>query len=365
MIQSRFQHIISKSKLHRNDIIEILQTDSTKENELLQNYAYKIKVQNVQNIAYLRGLIEYSNMCGKNCLYCGIRSQNAEISRYTLSDKEVFDAVDFAWKNKYGSIVIQAGEMQSLEYTDHITKLIAEIKKRTNNEIGITLSLGEQNEQTYRDWFNAGAHRYLLRIETSNRALFKAIHPQNSHHSFDTRVNCLQSLKEIGYQVGTGVMIGLPYQTFEHLADDLVFLKEFNVDMVGLGPYIEHSQTPLYNYKEILLAQQERFRLTLRMIALLRIMMKDINIVSATALQTLDLMGREKGLQYGANIIMPNITPSKYRNKYLLYENKSCIEDSAEECKNCLDMRLSLINEKIGYIEWGDSKHFFKKSIIK
>jgi biotin synthase len=211
----------------------------------------------------------------------------------------------------------------------------------------------------YRQWFEAGAHRYLLRIETSSRELYAKIHPNNPLHDFDQRLTALHNLKELGYQAGTGVMIGLPFQTIENLADDLLFFKTLDIDMVGMGPYIEHSETPLYAYRHLLLPPEQRFFLALKMIAVLRLLMPDINIAATTALQTLHPMGREKAVLAGANIMMPNHTPGKYRGNYLLYENKPCVDEEAEQCRNCLEVRMHLVGSEIGYGEWGDSRHFY------
>ena len=197
-----------------------------------------------------------------------------------------------------------------------------------------------------------------MRIETSNRDLYAKLHPNDSKHDYDQRLNCLKTLKKLNYQVGTGVMIGLPFQTLDHLADDLLFFRDFDIDMCGMGPYIEHEHTPLFQYGDQLLPLTERFDLSLKMIALLRIMMKDINIAATTAMQTIDPQGREKALKVGANIIMPNLTPIKYRESYLLYENKPCLDEEASECQKCLEARIHIAGDTIGYGEWGDSKHF-------
>ena len=210
---------------------------------------------------------------------------------------------------------------------------------------------------------NAGAHRYLLRIESSSRELYHKIHPENEHHEFETRYDCLRTLQDLGYQTGTGVMIGLPFQSIDQLAEDILFMQEFDVDMVGMGPYIEHHDTPLYQYKDQLLPIKERFDLTLKMIATLRIAMKDINIAAATALQAIDPIGREKAVKIGANIIMPNVTPGLFRNDYALYENKPCTDEDPDQCKSCMDVRIQLADGKIGYGEWGDSAHYKKRRL--
>jgi biotin synthase len=256
---------------------------------------------------------------------------------------------------------MQSGELQSEFITSRIENILKEIKKRTNGKLGITLSLGEQSEETYQRWFNKGAMRYLLRIEASNRELYAKLHPNDRFHDFDERLECLRALQRVGYQVGTGVMIGLPFQTLEHLADDLLWMQEMDVDMVGMGPYVEHPDTPLFQYHQNLRPITERFNLALKMTALLRILMKDINIAAPTALQAIDPLGREKAIKVGANIVMPNITPGTYRNDYKLYENKPCIDDAADDCKNCLEARIQLTGDEIGYGEHGNSKHFYRR----
>ena len=317
----------------------------------------------IGNKVHLRGLIEYSNVCIKDCLYCGIRRSNKNTQRYKLSDEDVIQCALYALEHNYGSIAIQSGERTDKLFITKITRLLKEIKKLSNGKLGITLSLGEQTLETYKEWFNAGAHRYLLRIETSNRELYAKIHPNNDLHNFDKRLEALQNIRKAGFQLGTGVMIGLPHQTIENLADDLLFLKALDVDMVGMGPYIEHFETPLIETQNVLIALQERLDLTFKMIATLRILMKDINIVAATALQAIDKMGREKAIRYGANILMPNITPGNFRNNYKLYQDKPCTDENATDCNTCIDVRISMIGSQIGYNEWGDSRHFTKSKV--
>jgi biotin synthase len=279
-----------------------------------------------------------------------------------LSDEEVLATVDFAWKNRYGSVVLQSGEQQSVHFTRRITRLLREIKAFTNNEVGITLSCGEQTAATYREWFQAGAHRYLLRIETSNKELYYKLHPADDKHSFDARLSAIRQLRVEGYQVGTGVMIGLPFQTIEHLADDLLFFQSMNVDMVGMGPYLEHSQTPLYQYRHLLLSQERRLELTLNMVAVLRLLIPDINIAATTALQVLHPEGREMAVLAGANIIMPNMTLPKHRSDYLIYEHKPGVDDDAALSKSKLEQNLHNAGIIIGYGEWGDSRHFYREA---
>ena len=354
---SNIPDILTQSSFSHSDLEQLLQCEG-EDKHLLFVAGRTIKELYVGNKVYFRGLIEFSNICAKDCYYCGIRRSNDAVHRYNLTDDEILDAARFADENNFGSVVLQSGENSSQAFAQRIANLIAEIKHLSNNRLGITLSVGEQSEEVYRQWYEAGAHRYLLRIETSNPLLYHKIHPQDPQHDFNRRLGCLHALREIGYQTGTGVMIGLPFQTMGDLADDLLFFQQFGIDMVGMGPYLEHSQTPLYQFRSELLPIQERFDLSLKMIATLRILMKDINIVAATALQAIDPLGREKGIKAGANIIMPNITPGLYRNDYLLYENKPCVDEEPSQCRGCLEARIALADGEIGFGEWGDSIHF-------
>jgi len=349
--------------MNRNEIIEKLSLSEPASLAALYAEANAVKISSIGNKVYLRGLIEFSNICSKNCYYCGIRHENKAVKRYELTDREVLAAVDFAWKNRYGSIVLQSGERQSARFTKRITRLLHEIKAYTNNEVGITLSCGEQTAETYKEWFDAGAHRYLLRIETSNRELYYKLHPNNNKHSFDVRLAAIRQLRAEGYQVGTGVMIGLPFQTIEHLAGDLLFFQTMNIDMVGMGPYLEHSQTPLYQYRHLLLPPEKRLELSLKMVAVLRLLMPDINIAATTALQVLHPEGREMAVLAGANIIMPNMTLPEFRPDYLIYEHKPGIGDDAAISKSKLEQNLRHAGISIGYGEWGDSQRFFIKSL--
>jgi biotin synthase len=354
--------ILDKGDFTKENIITLLKSEGEGRTLLFKKSA-EIKEKYIGNKVWFRGLIEFSNVCGKDCLYCGIRKGNINLERYNLTDDEILAAARFAYVNRYGSIALQSGELESKFFTERIENLLLKIKKLSNGELGVTLSVGEQDKEVYRRWYKAGAHRYLLRVESTNRSLYNKIHPNDSKHSFDRRLECLKALQDTGYQTGTGVMIGLPYQTMDDLAGDLLFMKEFNIDMCGMGPYVEHADTPLIEHTEMLMPLKERFDLTLKMIALIRIMMKDINIVAATALQAIDPIGREKAVKIGANILMPNITPGKYRDSYKLYDNKPCTDDSAEDCQSCLEARISLADAEIVYGEWGDSKHYNERRI--
>ncbi len=356
--------ILSQNEFSQSDLIQLLDSSEDDKKKIFQK-ANEVKKHFNGNKVFFRGLIEFSNICSKDCYYCGIRKSNKTANRYNISDKDILDAARFAYENDYGSLVLQGGELDSPVFVERIDNLLKEIIKLSKGKLGITLSLGEQSDDTYKRWLDSGAHRYLLRIESSNRDLYYKIHPDNAKHDFDARLECLYKLQRAGYQTGTGVMIGLPFQTSEHLANDLLFFKKLSVDMVGMGPYIEHENTPLYAHRNLLMPLQDRFTLALKMIAILRIMMKDINIAAATALQAIDPIGREKALKVGANIIMPNITPTDFRGDYLLYENKPCIDEGADECSNCLEARIKFAGDEIGYGKWGDSKHYFERKKLE
>ena len=343
------------------DAIKQLLSSEGQEEENLIRRGLEVKLAHLDNYVHLRGLIEFGNVCEKNCLYCGLRRGNGKIARYALSNEEVLSCARLAKDLGYGSVALQSGERSDPEFVDRVERLVREIKKIDGGSLGITLSLGEQTEETYRRWFDAGAHRYLLRIESSNEELYYRIHPHDDKHSFRRRLDCLDILKSIGYQTGTGVMVGLPYQTVDHLAADLLFFKRMDVAMVGLGPYIPHPDTPLYRLKDLVPPAEERMRMTLKMIAILRIMMPEINMVAATANQTIDPQGREKAIMAGANVIMPNLTPGEYRESYFIYPDKACVKDRPEQCSTCLDIRMAAIGHKILYNAWGDSLAFTKK----
>ncbi|HOI91279.1 MAG TPA: [FeFe] hydrogenase H-cluster radical SAM maturase HydE [Candidatus Rifleibacterium sp.] len=322
--------------------------------------AYAVKERFVGRRAWFRGIVEFSNICSKDCYYCGIRRSNSKTSRFIIPEEDIIRSAVWAWEAEYGSAVLQSGERSDPQFVDMVERIIKEIKKRTNGELGLTLSLGEQSEETYRRWFEAGAHRYLLRIETSNRELYSQLHPAD--HNFDERLACLDRLRRAGFQVGTGVMIGLPMQTLRHLAEDVLFFRRQDVDMIGMGPYIYHNETPLARYREEWeIPTGKLLNLGLKMIAVTRLVLRDVNIASTTALQALQDNGRELGLKAGANIIMPNTTDTQYRESYQLYENKPCLDENASMCRGCLQRRIEAIGETIGFGEWGDSKHFAQR----
>ena len=352
--------IFSKEKWEKEDLLYLMKSENSEEIEKLYKKAYDMKIEKVGNRVYYRGIIEFSNVCIKNCYYCGIRSENKSVNRFSMAEEEILESARWSYKNSYGSIVLQSGERQDEEYISFVEDIIKKIKELSGGELGITLSLGEQTKETYERWYKAGGHRYLLRIETTSEDLYKKLHPED--HKFSVRKKCLIDLRDIGYQVGTGVMIGLPGQSDEELVNDILFFKEMDIDMIGMGPYVYSKDTPFaknaINTKE---EKKRRFELGLKMIALTRVYLEDVNIAATTALQALNPLGRELGLKAGANILMPVITHKNYRKDYQLYDNKPCIDDTADECKACLSGRVKSVGDNIGYGEWGDSPHFIEK----
>lgn len=344
--------------MDRSALIAALRSDDPHPLETLRRRAYKLKVHHFGRVVHLRGLIEFSNRCVKSCFYCGIRRDNSAVDRFSMTVEEIVQCALTSHRLGYGSVVLQSGERRDGDFVAFVEETVRAVLKASGGELGVTLSCGEQSPDTYARWLAAGAKRYLLRIETSDPRLYAALHPAD--HSFENRVRCLQELKTIGYQVGTGVMIGLPGQTAEQLADDILFFKELDVDMIGMGPYIPHGETPLA-MSAVNFDKDRNFQLGLKMIALTRLALGDVNIAAATALQALDPSGREKGVRFGANIIMPNVTPTLHRQRYQLYEGKPCLNDEPDACGSCLDARLRAVGERVALNEQGDSPHFGRR----
>jgi biotin synthase len=354
--------ILAGETFARDDVIALLSTADPADVEAIRDAAYRVLVDNCGTKVYLRGLVEFSNRCACDCCYCGIRKGNVEVKRYTLTKDEIVDAARFCAEAGYGSMVLQSGERRDERFVSFVENVLQEIKRETASGslpsgLGITLSVGEQTPAVYKRFFDAGAHRYLLRIETSSATLFTSIHPPRQ--TFEARLACLSSLRDIGYQVGTGVMIGLPGQTVEDLADDVLFFRAIDADMIGMGPFIAHRQTPMARHGEAMAAcKKDTLELALRMIAVTRLACPDVNIASTTALQAMDPLGREMGLLHGANVVMPQVTPQRVRRDYQLYEGKPCLDENAQECRACLHGRIRSLGREPASGEWGDPKHF-------
>lgn len=327
--------------------------------EALFSAAYAVKIREIGRAVSFRGLIEFSNICAKDCFYCGIRKSNAGTNRYRMDADEIVREARWAFDAGYGSIVLQSGEIESEENTEFVENVLRRIRAFGGDGFGVTASLGEQTEETYRRWREAGAHRYLLRIETSNPALYAKLHPAS--HSWERRRDCLRALRRCGYQVGSGVMAGLPGQTLDDLAADIEFFAAEDLDMIGMGPYVPHSGTPLgKDAPWTPQVRKERLELGLRMIAATRLYLHDVNIAAATALQAIDPEGREKGLLAGANVIMPNMTGARYRADYRLYDGKPCVGEDAETCRDCIGRRIAALGETVLTNARGDSPHWRK-----
>lgn len=308
---------------------------------------------------YYRGLLEFSNLCARDCHYCGIGASNRNISRFTLDIPAMVETARWCAENGYGSLTLQSGERNDPAFTDLVTEAVQAIKAATTGSrlpegLGITLCVGEQSRQVLEGFLEAGAHRYLLRVETTNPRLYAELHPETDG-GLAQRTENLRLLKELGFQVGSGVMIGLPGQTTEDLARDLHFFVEEGIHMVGMGPYLPHRDRELTRQGCTLLEDRRRFGLGLAMVSLTRILLPRANIAATTALQALNPLGRELGLEHGANILMPLVTPSGVRESYQLYDNKPCIDDGLEECRDCLASRVARTRRPVAYDAWGDS----------
>lgn len=320
------------SEFSRNDIIEILKDDSN--NDWLFSLADKTREEYVGDEVHLRGLIEFSNICKRQCKYCGLRCEDKFIDRYRISKENIISYAEHAVNMGYKTIVLQSGEDEYYN-TDLMCEIIAGIKKLG---VALTLSIGEKTYGEYKAFKEAGADRYLIRIETTDKTLYNQMHP---NMDFDNRVRCLENLGRLGYEVGSGCLVGLPNQTIESLADDILFFKEINADMVGIGPFIPHPHTPLKD------SATGSFTLALKVMALTRILLKDINIPATTAMETLNPNGRIIALQSGANVVMPNVTTTEYRAKYEIYPNKICINENPDKCKGCISAKIQSIGRTV------------------
>lgn len=362
-MNSHLNDILNKSSLTKADIVYLLKLNNPSDLDLLFQQAVNIRNEYCGAKVFFRGLIEISNICRKNCLYCGIRIENKAIVRYDISEKEIIDTAFSAWDNGLASIVLQSGERTDKVFIHKIIRCLQAISDYTQHKMRITLSLGEQKKETYKLWKEAGADAYLLRIETSDSDLFRKIHPDNRLHRFEDRLRALEHLKEIGFQVGTGVMIGLPFQSIESLADDLIFIQNLDADMAGMGPYLEHQETPLFLWRNHLTDVNERLLLTLKMYAILRILMKDINIASTTATDAISSSGRLKGILAGANVIMPDITPEKYLGKYTIYPNKPVSKLTLRKVLEKAETMVKTSGCEPVLADRGDPVHYLLKSL--
>ena len=323
---------MNNNTLDKSQIIELLSLVPAEE---LYKAADKVRQEKVSDEVHLRALIEFSNICRNDCLYCGLRRSNASVKRYHMTENEVIDTARHAANIGFETIVLQSGE--DLYYTSsRLCRIIDEIKKL---DVALTLSIGERNYSDYQAFREVGADRFLMRIETTDRDLY---HRLNPGMSWQRRYECLMAIKDLGYELGSGIMVGLPGQSIESIADDLLFLKEIGIDMAGIGPFIPHPATPLAN------EAGGTLELALRTMAVMRLLMPDINIPATTAMETLHPQGRIMALQAGANVVMPNVTEGEYRSLYELYPGKICVNDTPIHCRSCIGMKIQSIGRTIG-----------------
>ncbi len=318
--------------LTKREIVALLQ--SPERDAALFAAADRVRRKYVGDEVHLRGLIEFTNCCDQNCLYCGLRRDNAKLERYRLEPDTIIDFAVKAASNGYKTVVLQAGEGEfySLEEMVSIIKTIKAL------DVAITLSIGEKTHAEYLAYRNAGADRYLLRIETTDKNLYETMSP-GMH--FENRVRCLRDLKELGYELGTGCLVGLPGQTLESLADDILFFRNIGADMIGVGPFIPNPDTPLGN------VVGGTFELSVKVMAITRLLLPDINIPATTAMETLNEKGRIIGLQSGANVVMPNVTEGDYRRMYALYPGKICVGDAPSHCRSCITAKILGIGRSV------------------
>ncbi len=311
--------------------------ESGRDDDALRSAADAVRREHYGDRVFLRGLIEFTNYCKNNCYYCGIRAGNAEAVRYRLSKEEILACCAEGYALGYRTFVLQGGE--DPYFTDDLICDITAAIRKTYPECAITLSIGEKSRESYQRYYDAGANRYLLRHETANPLHYAKLHPEKM--SSDDRKRCLWDLKEIGYQVGSGFMVGSPFQTTGDLIADLRFLQELQPDMIGIGPYITHHATP---FSDMPSGSAE---LTLRLVSILRLMFPYVLLPATTALGTLLPDGRERGLRAGANVVMPNLSPTAVRRQYDLYENKICTGEESAQCRQCLEARVKAAGYRV------------------
>ena len=342
-VRNIIDKLYNTTNASREELLFLLDNLSYENKEYLIEKAHEVAIKNYGKNVYIRGLIEFTNYCIRDCKYCGIRKSNHKADRYRLTIEEILECVDIGDRLGYKTYVLQGGE--DPYFTDEkMVEIIKKIKEKYPNN-AITLSLGERSYKSYEMMFNAGADRYLLRHETATKELYESLHPNGS---FENRRQCLRNLKEIGYQIGAGFMVGLPNQSNSNLIDDLMFLKELNPHMCGIGPFIPHKDTPLAN------EQGGTLEKTTTMLALIRLMLPKVLLPATTALGSIDPLGREKGLKAGGNVVMPNLSPTNVREKYSLYDGKICTGDEAAECRACIERRINDAGFKLK-ITRGDS----------
>lgn len=321
--------------LEQEEFVTLLDHISLEEIAYLRERARDVAKKHFGNKIYTRGLIEFTNYCKNDCLYCGIRRSNQSVVRYRLTEEDILACCKEGYELGFRTFVLQGGE--DAKYQDDLMVHLIKTIKEQYPDCALTISFGEKSYETYERYKNAGADRYLLRHESANEEHYQQLHPSNL--SLKNRKECLSNLKKLGFQVGAGFMVGSPFQTSEHIAEDLHFIHELAPAMVGIGPFLPHHETPFAQYPK------GSYQLTLILISVLRLMMPNGLLPATTALGTINPMGREEGILSGANVLMPNLSPTRVRKQYELYDNKICTGDEAAECRFCLEGRM----KKIGY----------------
>ncbi len=315
---------------------ELIKGESEELRDYAKDLADKKRREYYSNEVFVRGLIEIGNVCKNDCLYCGIRRSNKNCERYILTKEQILNCCKEGYSLGFRTFVLQGGE--NVISVDSICDIVKSIKS-LYPDCAVTLSLGEYEKEDYEKMFNSGADRYLLRHETADDYHYSLLHPENMNLSH--RINCLKNLKEIGFAVGCGFMVGSPYQTPKTLAEDLKFIEEFSPDMCGIGPFIPHKDTPFKDFKAGSLNQ------TLYLLSLIRLIKPNILLPATTALGTISPTGREMGIKAGANVVMPNLSPVSVRKKYELYDNKICTGEESAQCRDCLSARMRSVGFKI------------------
>lgn len=332
-------------ELSRSEFLELIKCKDQDIAEYLFERAVAVRKKIYGNEIYMRGLIEFTNYCKNDCYYCGIRNGNVNADRYRLTKEQILECCNIGYKLGFRTFVLQGGDDPYFT-DDRIVDIVKGIKGN-HPDCAITLSIGEKSHDSFQAYYNAGADRYLLRHETANVDHYGKLHP--GYMSMENRKECLFDLRDIGYEVGCGLMVGSPYQTPECLVEDLLFIKELKPQMVGIGPFIPHKDTIFAKEKPGTMEQ------TLFLLGIIRLMLPNVLLPATTALGTINPSGREMGIKAGANVVMPNLSPTDIRGKYMLYDNKICTGDEAAECRKCIEKRM----ENIGYqlvVDRGDCK---------
>jgi biotin synthase len=330
-IKELIDKLYETNSLSKEELLYIVNNIDESNKEYLIAKAHDTRMKHYGSKVFMRGLIEFSNYCKNDCYYCGIKRSNRGAERYRLTLEQILDCCKLGYNLGYRTFVLQGGEDPF--YTDEkVVEMIKAIKSQYA-DCAITLSLGEKSVESYKKYYEAGADRYLLRHETANEEHYEKLHPKEL--SLAERKQCLYNLKEIGFQVGAGFMVGSPYQTNENLVEDLLFLKELQPHMVGIGPFIPHKETTFKDEK------QGSLEMTVLMLALTRLLLPKVLLPATTALGTIHPLGREFGIKAGANVVMPNLSPRNVREKYALYDNKICTGDEAAECRQCIEKRIN------------------------